>query len=84
MIPNEQSWGDCSNKGSQWHGSNEESHCMFLCRNKEIMIISLNILFIPFDMDAGPRSAVRRHLTHESEVLGSIPGLATYFRFSFR
>ena len=24
------------------------------------------------------------HLTHKSEVLGSIPGLATYFRFSFR
>ena len=23
------------------------------------------------------------HLTHKSEVLGSIPGLATYFRFSF-
>ena len=24
------------------------------------------------------------HLTCKSEVLGSIPGLATYFRFSFR
>ena len=24
------------------------------------------------------------HPTHKSEVLGSIPGLATYFRFSFR
>ena len=24
------------------------------------------------------------HLTHKSGVLGSIPGLATYFRFSFR
>ena len=24
------------------------------------------------------------HLTLKSEVLGSIPGLATYFRFSFR
>ena len=24
------------------------------------------------------------HLTHKSEVLGSISGLATYFRFSFR
>ena len=23
------------------------------------------------------------HLTHKSGVLGSIPGLATYFRFSF-
>ena len=25
-----------------------------------------------------------RHPTHKSGVLGSIPGLATYFRFSFR
>ena len=24
------------------------------------------------------------HLTHKSGVLGSIPGLVTYFRFSFR
>ena len=24
------------------------------------------------------------HLTRKSEVLGSIPGLGTYFRFSFR
>ena len=24
------------------------------------------------------------HLTRKSEVLGSIPGLATYFRFAFR
>ena len=24
------------------------------------------------------------HLTRKSEVLGSIPGLVTYFRFSFR
>ena len=24
------------------------------------------------------------HLTHKSRVLGSIPGLATYFQFSFR
>ena len=24
------------------------------------------------------------HLTHKSGVLGAIPGLATYFRFSFR
>ena len=24
------------------------------------------------------------HLIHKSELLGSIPGLATYFRFSFR
>ena len=40
---------------------------------------------IPYYMkDAGPRSAVGRHPTRKSEVPGFIPGLATYFRFSFR
>ena len=41
-----------------------------------------NRLFYP----AGPRSTVGRApvLTRTSEVLGSISGLATYFRFSFR
>ena len=33
---------------------------------------------------ARPRSAISRHLTRKSGVPGSIPGLATYFRFSFR
>ena len=33
-------------------------------------------------LQAGPRSAVGR--APKSEVLVSIPGLATYFRFSFR
>ena len=33
---------------------------------------------------AGPRSTIGRDLTCKSGVLGSIPGLATYFRFSFR
>ena len=32
---------------------------------------------------AGPRSAIGGHLTRKSGVLGSIPGLATYFHFSF-
>ena len=34
----------------------------------------------------GPENVVQSvgHLTRKSEVLGSIPGLATYFRFSFR
>ena len=34
----------------------------------------------------GPRTNVQSvgHLTRKSGVLGSIPGLATYFRFSFR
>ena len=34
--------------------------------------------------EAGPRSQSVGHLTRKSGVLGSIPGLATYFRFSFR
>ena len=33
---------------------------------------------------AGSRCAIGRHLTRKSGVLCSIPGLATYFRFSFR
>ena len=35
---------------------------------------------------AGPRSVAQSvgHLIRRSGVLGSIPGLATYFRFSFR
>ena len=32
----------------------------------------------------GTRSAIVGHLTRKSGVLGSIPGLLTYFRFSFR
>ena len=37
-------------------------------------------------MTAGPGHVAQSvgHLTHKSGVLGSIPGLATYFRFSFR
>ena len=32
----------------------------------------------------GPLTYEAGHLTRKSAVLGSIPGLATYFRFSFR
>ena len=37
-------------------------------------------------MVAGPGRVAQSvgHLTRKSGVLGSIPGLATYFRFSFR
>ena len=38
----------------------------------------------PLLFGAGPRSAIGGHLTRKSGVLGSIPGLATYFRFSLR
>ena len=40
------------------------------------------ILNIP-SMQPGRVAQSVGHLTRESEVLGSIPGLATYFRFSF-
>ena len=41
----------------------------------------------PICSNEGPRVRVAQsigHLTRTSGVLGSIPGLATYFRFSFR
>ena len=41
--------------------------------------------FMSFDRNEPGRIAqLVGHLTHKSGVLGSIPGLATYFRFSFR
>ena len=36
-----------------------------------------------FGPAARPRAQLVGHLTHKSEVLGLIPGLATYFSFSF-
>ena len=58
------------------------------CRgiNKVTFIVGSDSLFIcSFKVElVGPCSAVSvGHLTRKSEVLGSIPGLATYFRFSF-
>ena len=35
-------------------------------------------------MSLKARAQSAGHLTRKSEVLGSIPGLATYFRFSFK
>ena len=39
-----------------------------------------------FEKNSGPGRVAQSvgHLTRKSGVLGSIPGLATYFRFSFR
>ena len=39
--------------------------------------------FLPY-MGPGRVAQSVGHLTRKSGVLGSIPGLATYFRFSFR
>ena len=44
-------------------------------------------LFFSFSLSLGGPGRVAQsvgHLTRKSGVLGSIPGLATYFRFSFR
>ena len=39
---------------------------------------------IPYLSELGRVAQSVGHLTRKSGVLGSIPGLATYFRFSFR
>ena len=41
-------------------------------------------LSVPSSISPGSVVQSVGHLTHNSGVLGSIPGLATYFRFSFR
>ena len=51
---------------------------MFSLRNKKKK--SLNYLQYPLGRIVQPVG----HLTRKSGVLGSIPGLATHFRFSFR
>ena len=43
--------------------------------------IYIYIYIVP---EPGPVAQSVGHLTRKSGVLGSIPGLATYFRFSFR
>ena len=40
--------------------------------------------FASLDNEPGRVAQSVGHLTRKSEVLGSTPGLATYFRFSFR
>ena len=46
--------------------------------------LSLSLLYINTQIGPGRVAQSVGHLTHKSVVLGSIPGLATYFRFSFR
>ena len=67
-------------------------HNMFTLRNKKkyLLIIpnslsSYRELWLRLQRDVPGRVAQSiGHLTRKSGVLGSIPGLATYFRFSFR
>ena len=63
-----------------------------LCQIRQRVVL-LNLLdtkvnpnCVLFHRGQGPGRVAQSvgHLTHKSGVLGSIPGLATYFRFSFR
>ena len=50
-------------------------------------MMTAHFLLMLYDMHSQPPGRVAQsvgHLTRKSGVLGSIPGLATYFRFSFR
>ena len=50
-----------------------------------VLVVDVLILMTMFPMWKPDRVAQSvGHLTRKSGVLGSIPGLATYFRFSFR
>ena len=60
-------------------------------RNRHIAVLiinnGINFMYKTFSSNCYSPSRVAQsvgHLTRKSGVLGSIPGLATYFRFSFR
>ena len=61
--------------------SSNEKH---LGVNQVILTIPTRKLFFNACVEPGRVVQSVGHLTHKSEVLGSVPGLATYFRFSFR
>ena len=61
--------------------NSSSSECL-LITNKYIYIIKVKLSFIV--QQPGRVAQSVGHLTCKSGVLGSIPGLATYFRFSFR
>ena len=62
-------------------------HCPALpsvsLRNRSDPHPSAIYIRVPYDKPGRVAQSVG-HLTRKSVVLGSIPGLATYFRFSFR
>ena len=65
-----------------------QEKCAFKCsavRDWNLMMIKLLwiIIFTRYLVPGRVAQSVG-HLTHKSGVLGLIPGLATYFRFSFR
>ena len=55
------------------------------CPVAQVFLIRVPFLFYDTNIFKPGRVAQSiGHLTRKSEVLGSIPGLAAYFRFSFR
>ena len=65
------------------------NNCLYPVKLKLIIIIIIscfvnNILAVAHMKRPGRVVQSVGHPTHKSGVLGSIPGLATYFRFSFR
>ena len=52
--------------------------------SEEEVILIFFYVFLLFKPKTGRVAQSVGHLTRKSEVLGSSPGLATYFRFSFR
>ena len=55
---------------------------MFLVERVSHKYAELEIILVAFQSGCVAQSV--GHPTHKSGVLGSIPSLATYFRFSFR
>ena len=59
--------------------------CLFM-KKKYCFVSFLERNYGPYHVKPRPGRVAQSvgHLTRKSGVLGSIPGLATYFRFSFR
>ena len=57
-----------------------------LLQNCLARVLEIYYVALPDGLSSKPGSVAQSvgHLTHKSEVLGSIPGLAIYFRFFFR
>ena len=54
-----------------------------VCAGQSVVLQTGSIVSVSLHMPGRVAQSVG-HLTRKSGVLGSIPGLATYFRFSFR
>ena len=63
---------------------NIKTFSFLLGPDKPIMLFSCSFMLKCQQLLPGRVAQSVGHPTHKSGVLGSIPGLATYFRFSFR